>query len=326
VAHVAVKPIVAQNLNLKTSQVGSTIQLRATTPLMTAGTQSGVTDYNSLKNPLAYPILVDEILFNIQESNVDAADGADMRVQLRVGRDEIVRAYTPLWLLGKNRNQSVRSSSYGSSVPSTTMGSYYFNQQNAPLYSCKFGTSLVLMPGEILEPIFYHAGIVYNDSFTVRMIVKARVLPQETQRTSWPWISYWAGALQVPGSNYTEQSTEANLCNPHPQPFYVDRMVGVIGSHATLASLLTPYSVNSAIDAALNYCLIRMSDAAGRPIIRDNTPFGHVFQMRDFCWELGGVTMPPNGFWYAYLTENYATLQTNSLQAMMSVIGWRPAT
>ena len=310
-------------LTLKTSEVGSAVILSADTPSLKAGQQSGVTNPNRLINPLAYPIMIDEILFNFG-TNPGQSSPADLRIQLMLNNEEIIRAYTPIAVLGKGRNFSTQYTGSGTA----DQGTFLASQQNVQLYSCRFSSELILQPGEGLNPIFFNAGLFTLATATViRMSVRGRVLPQETPRTSLPWISYFAGALQTANANYTETSTEANLCNPHSTPLYVERLVGVLCSQDSAENFNANgiYYDAVAADAGLQYCLIRLADHAGTPFVRDNTPFGHVFQQQDYCWEMK-TTMPPSGFWYAYLTENYASINvsTAKIQALIGLIGKRP--
>ena len=315
------------SLNPKTSPVGSAIVLQGQTAAITAGTLTGVLNPNTLKNPLAYPILIDEIMIdNATGGNANGPGGGDLRIQLRVGAEEITAAYVPLWLLGKGRNRSVDGGGpIGNVIPSTAGSTYMTDQALTGMYSCRFSSELILYPGEILEPMFLNAGILTSTSYTPKIFLKGRVLPKDSVRKTLPYIAYFAGANQPCGANYTEQSTEANLNNPHDEPLYVERMVGVLGATQTPNGTNGLYSTGSSMDAGLQYCLLRMADGEGRPIIRDNTPFAHVFQLQDYCWEMR-ATMPPHSFWYAYLTENYGSIPDDfsTIQAFMSVIGKRP--
>lgn len=302
---------------------GSAIVLAASTEpgVITAGTTSlnvgatlGVANIQNLRNPLDVPMLVDEILF------YTSGGGADVRVGLKLGSDEIIKQYTPLILLGASRNLSVSSAS---NVGPTPVGA----QINQTLFGMRMSSDLILYPSEFLNPIFYNAGIISAAAQSVRIIVRGRAMKLDSKRQSLPWISYWAGQLQSLGSNLTEETVESDLFNPYDVSLQLDRMVGAIASTETTGGASAGvYSGLSTIDAGLNYALLRMVDGTGAPIIRDFTPFSHIFQMMDYSWRLRG-TMPPHSFWKAYMQENYSTtnfsVTSPKLQLMMSLIGHR---
>lgn len=276
----------------------------------------GVKDVQNLRNPLDVPMLVDEILFNvISTAAAGNINGSDIRLQLRFDSVELVKAYTPLWLLGAGRNFSALSNSSGPTI----LG----GQLNSNIFGMRLASELILYPGEFLQPIFYNAADISSVSVAVRVIVRGRAMPASAKRQSLPWISYWSGGTHAPNANITEETTETNLNNPYGVPLQLDRMVGgIVCDGSGGLGFYGPYGDPTTIDAALNYCQIRIVDYAGRPILRDYTPIGHLCQLQDYSWRLRG-TMPPNSFWKAYINGNYASIgvSTPKLQAMLSLIG-----
>lgn len=288
-------------------------QPSAATTSLAAGAATGVTDIDNLRNPLPVPMLVDEILFNVIGSNA-----ADIRLSLKLGSSELVKQFTPIALLGVAKNFSVASGANGPTALAA--------QLNSTIYGMKLQSELILYPSEFLSPIFYNAATLQPATpASVRMIVRGRAMKTNAQRQSLPWISYWAGALQTPGSNFTEETVESDIYNPFSVPLILDRMVGVVGNNATGGATPGIYSDPNCMDAGLNYATLRMVDGSGAPILRDYTPFSHLFQLMDYSWRLKG-TMPANSFWKAYLTEDYADIGSTTppnLQLMFSLIGHR---
>ena len=304
-----------------TSIEGSAIVLSASTEVgqpnvattsLAPGQAAGVVNIQDLRNPLDVPILVEEILFNVSNAN-----GVDVRLNLKLGADELVKQYTPLWLLGSAKNLSVFN---GSAGPTTLLP-----QLNSSIFGMRMHSELILYPGEFLNPTFYNAAQLNSASVSVRVIVRCRAMKVDAQKQSLPWISYFVGVPQVPTASYTEETVESDLFNPYDVPLSLDRMVGGVASLPGTGTVPTPYGVPIAMDAGLNYAEIRMVDGSGQPIIRDFTPLGHLFQLMDFSWRLKG-TMPANSFWKAYIQENYASINTSgygNLQLQMSLIGHR---
>jgi hypothetical protein len=326
---------------LKSTDTGSAIILTAATgAAVAAGQTSGVKDIYSLRNPLQVPILVDSIDFDT-DGTTDAGpanalgqiittpfNGGDLRVMLRLGQDQITATYVPIWVLGKARNLSV-SGVNGLSGGVNGAASIATPQQNSGIYGTTLSSPLIVHPGEYIEPVFYNAGQLNpGGSITARITVRGRAMNPGSKRQSLPWISYFAGSVQNVGTNYTEETRESDLANPFNTPLYVDRMVGVIGSFYN-SSDYGPYRDDVSVDAGLNYCLVRMADESGRPMVRDLTPFGHLFQMQTYSWEFKSI-MPVNSFYKAYLTENYASITGFSgnptLQVYMALNGRRLVT
>ena len=308
------------------------------TASLAPGAVIGVSDIASLRNPLDVPMLVDEILFNIgalEDGEYISGLGyeEDIRLTMKLDSDKLVREYTPLILLGAQRNLSVNS--WSAALTNPPGGPTLLPPQlNAPLFSMPLTSELLLYPGEFLTPNFYPAGQLGSQSVSVRMLVKGRAMKADARRQTLPWISSWVGVLNTPtgGSvapwvypTTTEETTEVDLYNPYDVPVYVDRMMGVVASTsaAGFGQYFDPYTA----DAGLGAALIRMVDEGGRPILRDFTPFSHLFHMSDYSLKLK-ASMPPHSFWKAYLQENYSTLvaageTAPSLQLMMSIIGKR---
>lgn len=307
----------------KIAEVGSAIVLAGQTPVLHAGSVSGVTDTSQMKNPLALPIQVDEILFNIDPS----VNGGDIGVDIRLGQEQITKAYTPLWVLGAGRNFSASGTAIYSGSPSpASPASAVFAAQNAPLYSARFESPFVVYPNESIVCLVSNAGILNPADVTARVIIKARVMPAATRRTSLPWICYWKGALNPQTFDGEEESYETDLFNPFGVPLSVERFIGGIGSYVVAAPPVSGwYQDPATIDAALDYATLRMVDGTGRPIIRDATPLGHVFQMQDFSWRVR-AQLPPAGFYKAYLEEDYAGIGLGyavTMQAFIGMVGHR---
>ncbi|MHB8734279.1 MAG: hypothetical protein ACYC6M_03145 [Terriglobales bacterium] len=298
-------------------------QGQATTTSLAPGAVGSVSNIQDLRNRLDVPMLVDEILFNVVGNSLSDPGvqfGGDIRLGLRLGSDGIVKTYTPLWLLGGGKNFSVASSATGPTLLAS--------QLNSSIFGMRLASELILYPGEYLNPTFYNAAQLASGSVAIRMIVRGRAMKADAQRQSLPWISYFVGAVQTPGSDYTEETVEGDLHNPFNVPLALDRMVGGIANDDTGAYAQGFYGDPACMDAGLNYATLRMVDGNGQPIIRDFTPVGHLFQLQDFSWRLKG-SMPAGSFWKAYISEAYSNISviaatTPNLQLMMSLIGHRP--
>lgn len=300
---------------------GAAVILEGDTVSLSASQSTGVQNIDGLKNKLSVPVWVDEFLINL--GNTGAAselNGGDIRVQLRLNTDLLTNGYVPIWLLGSSRNYSVASGSGGVS--------FFSDQLQAPLFGAKLAKPMLLLPGEYIEAAFYHAGVLDTTALTARFLARGHVADPESlsddHTRNLPWFSAFVGKLQTANADATEQSKESDLRNPFDVPLKLDRMVGVIGS-VIAGTDFGAYNDPDAIDAGLQYCTATMVDESGRAIVRDLTPFAHLFQIRDFTWPVKAV-MPPRSFYLLNLIERYSKINTtNTLQVMCSIVGSREA-
>ena len=295
-------------------------QVTATTTTLLPGATIGVANIQDLRNPLDVPILVEEILFNIISNSGGLSGcnlGGDIKLGLKLGSDEIVHYPTALWMLGPSKNFSVAS---GSSGPTALAA-----QLNSSILSMRLASELIIYPGEFLSPQFHNAAQLTSVNVAVRMIVRGRAMKADAKRQSLPWICGFDGGLHAPNANYTDESTELSLFNPYNVPLGLDRIVGGIANDGSGGATAGLYANPAAVDAGLNYCLARIVDGDGQPIVRDFTPLGHMCQLQDFSWKLKG-SMPAASFWKMYIQDNYASIgaATPNLKAMVALIGHRP--
>lgn len=296
------------------------ILLEATTPSLNANAEFGVTDESRLKNPHGTPILIDEIRFNVQPANAagsaDRHVAGDLRVQLKLGRVPLTNGFVPIWSLclgvnqtfGANAEQVVQQSGDRAVAPS--------------LYTWHLPKPLYVPTGGYLDPLFQNAAVHFNTAKTCRIVYAGRVLSADApipEKIHVPWATAFVGASKAAGTDTTEQSREHHLVNPFDVPLKVQRFIGrlaqVIGSFAEAPSA-------GAVDAALQLATIRMVDSGGRIVIRDPTPFNHVFSIKDRAWTVNAV-LPPRGFYVAYFDERYSSLSGNAIQVFLSMIGHR---
>jgi len=323
------------------STLGSAILLNGTclAPLA-AEQQVGIRDLTEIQNPLDVPIIVDEISVVLGYGSFGtpaaAALGGDVSIRMTLGGDQLTSIYVPLWLLGPIKNLNPLSAGVGAANFSSKTPC----DLNSGIFSLRLSSELILYPHEYIQPVFNHYGNLTTVSTPQAPSIqfRCRALEPSAKRNTLPWITHWQGSLQALGANYLEQTKEGDLANPFDTPLYVDRMMGVIGTKSTNAYGL--YGVTSASGLGngpdlgfapptnssppvLQGCTLRMVDGSGRPIIRDFTPFAHVFQTQQFGWNMK-ATLDPSSFWIAYLQENYSAYSNGGYaQAMMSLIGKR---
>jgi hypothetical protein len=128
-----------------------------------------------------------------------------------------------------------------------------------------------------------------------------------------PYVSSWIATARVGGANYTEESTQTDLHNPHNSPLHIQRMLGRI--HTAVDT--------DATQAEQRLTTVRIVDSTGFIVVKDATPFGHLVRHPDRAVTFN-ATMPPKSWMKVFLAQTYSTLGAGDThRTYISLVGHR---
>lgn len=308
------------------------------------GGSFGLADTTQLENPFQSPMWLDEIRFRLDNAPVDSfwsLPGWDrIRVELKLGNINLTNGFVPISLLGKILNDS-----NGEGVIDNGT-----RVENAPfVFTWKLPKPLFIPARELLRPTMYFETFPGAVARSVTIIYACRPLPKGTPtptKLQIPWVSYYQPpdiliSPLSPAVDATDQSTPANICNPWDEELHVQRFVGRLMGRArahgftsgfeemgymTLASAKTNYQ-NGKVQIGT---LVSAQDSFNNILIRDQTPFSHVFSFVDRSWTVNCV-LPPKGFYLFTVDRLWTGYEPRDWEAFtatvgISMIGWREVT
>lgn len=286
------------------------------------GGSFGLADTTRLENPFQAPMWLDEIRFRLPDpGNNDAvivAAWSSLFVELKLGSLSLTKGFVPISLFGKVLNDSVDSEGgpYGSG-----------------LYTWKLPKPLFIPARELLRPTIYYAPFSGAPAKSVNIIYCCRPLPRgtpEPKTLQVPWVSFFMPPMLAnPNAvDTTDVSTPGDLYNPFEQDLHVQRFIGRLmcqnnGGEAQTNMSIASANINQTTGILTVGTLVSAQDSMNNILIRDRTPFAHVFDFLDRAWTVNCL-LPPKGFylftvdrlWAAYTREVTATVG-------ISMVGWR---
>lgn len=150
--------------------------------------------------------------------------------------------------------------------------------------------------GELLIPTIkngYPAG--GSNKFIVAYV--GRELPDEEpvpREVTLPFIADYLPTLPVPvATAFDLESTSNQICNPFSEPLYVYRLMG--GYVTPSFDLGRQY-----LDSYKEQLTVMITDSHGETIVRDATPFSHLFPQRGPGW-LVKTVLQPGDYWRVVL-------------------------
>ena len=271
------------------------LQAQITPP--SGGGSFGLADTTRLENPFQAPMWLDEIRFRLPTNF--GKSWSSFRVELKLGEIPLTKGFVPISLFGKALNDSRRG------------GELDFNRGIPDSFTWKLPKPLFIPSRELLRPTMYFDS--YSDEFgnpgesgTVTIAYACRPLARGTptpKTLQVPWVTYYKpDFMTVPGAvEKTDQSTPADLYNPWDQDLHVQRFVGRLMCQDRKGENDNNMGLASAIinlDTGLpTYgTFVSAQDSFNNILIRDNTPFAHVFDFVDRAWTMNCV-LPPKGFY-----------------------------
>ncbi len=306
----------------------SPIILQAQISPPAGGGSFGLADSTRLENPFQTPMWLDEIRFRmpIPEGGSRGQAWSSLSIELRLGNTPITRSFVPISLFGKVLNDS---RDFGESGVNGGTTPY-----SPDVFTWKLPKPLFIPAREFLRPTLYFTPYSGAPATTVTIMYCCRPLPAGTpapQVMQIPWVSYFKPPnLTTPAAvDSSDQSTPSDLYNPWDEELHVQRFVGrLMGQnlgedqqHMSLASA----NINLNTGALVTGTLVSAQDSFNNILIRDRTPFAHVFDFIDRAWTVNCI-LPPKGFylftvdrlWSAYNPSPAFTATVG-----ISMVGWR---
>lgn len=301
------------------------LQAQITAPA--GGGAMGLADTTRLENPFQAPMWIDEIRFRLPEGG---EAWSSISVELKLGNLSLTKGNVPIGLFGKVINDSFNFGEAGGQ--NGNVGNN--NIPYAPdAFTWKLPKPLFIPARELLRPTIYFTPYAGAPSRVVTVIYCCRPLPRDfptPKVLQVPWVSYFVPPnLTCPGAaDTTSQSTPADLYNPWDQELNVQRFVGRLMPQGTGGEDAPFMSIASAkVDVTTGLVtvgtLVSAQDSMNNILIRDRTPFAHIFDFIDRAWTVN-CKLPPKGF-YLFTVDRLWSAYTAAVTSTVgiSMIGWR---
>lgn len=280
------------------------------------GGAMGLADTTRLENPFQAPMWIDEIRFRIPGGNT--VEWSSISIELKLGNLSLTRSNVPIGLFGKVLTDQNFDSDSGTQYE----------------YTWKLPKPLFIPARELLRPTVYFQAYAGATSRTVTILYVCRPLPRDyptPKNLQVPWVSYFQPpnlTLPSASADRSDASTPSDLYNPWDQDLHVQRFIGRLLPRNVASEMQNLMSLDSAkVDLTTGLVttgtLVSAQDSMNNILIRDPTPFGHVFDFIDRSWTVNCI-LPPKGFYLFTvdrLWSNYAAALTASV--CIGMVGWR---
>ena len=289
----------------------SPILLTAEFSLLPGADTKGLADSSLLQNPFGTAMLLDEIRFtvnNFQHSR--GGEGGIIRAAFKLGRTPITNGFIPIWNFGKVLN------------PIEALGAV-----TVSTFTWKLPKPLYIPPSEYLIPTLQNIAMPSGLDLTakVRVTYAGRSLASNhptPKAIHVPWVTAYLTPFRGAGT-FTDQSTEADLVNPFNESLNVQRFIGRILVDKITATEEVGESVTYYAGLGSRLTTVRMTNSNGVILVRDNTPFNHLFNATDRSWTVNAI-LPPKGFYLAFFSQNHTGMDAAGyVSSMISMIGHR---
>lgn len=285
-----------------------------------------VADPTRLENPFQGPMWLDEVRFILPDVNGGTLGLSWSSIYARFSLTglPLTQANVPISLFGKALNDDVEFQDESGTQPFR--------------FTWKLPKPLFIPAREYLRPTLYYAP--YSGAATVNVTVAyaCRPLPVGTptpKKLHLPWVAPFVTpfvAVGTAAADRVDESQPSDLYNPWNQDLYVQRFMGrlmVQGGgeeryNMALASATPNMQAYGAGSASPSIgAFVTAQDSFNNILIRDPTPFAHLFSAVDRSWTVN-CKLPPKGF-YQFLLERFWSTPAAGLTAAlgMSMIGWR---
>lgn len=293
------------------------------------GGSFGLADTTRLENPFQGPMWLDEIRIRLPDPQGGEAPIAwsTLSLELKLGETPLTRSFVPIGLFGKVLSDSGDGGSNGTTAELTW----------------KLPKPLFIPARELLRPTFYCAPFTGAPAKTITILYSCRPLPKGTpqpQVLQIPWVSYFVPpAMTMPNpADRTDQSTPSDLYNPWDEELHVQRFVGRlmpqnsgndIQDYMSIASAFVSISQANVvtygvpIGQVISGTLVSAQDSFNNILVRDPTPFAHVFDFLDRAWTVNCI-LPPKGF-YLFTIDRLWNRYTRpgTITVGIGMVGWR---
>jgi hypothetical protein len=250
---------------------------------------------------------------------------------LKLGNLPLTQNLVPIGLFGKVLNDS------STAEHMTSEGVLTGAPLTPDLFTWKLPKPLFIPARELLRPTFYLQTFPGAPSQVITVCYACRPLPVGTptpKKLQVPWVAAFVPPMLATGSDRTDVSTPADLYNPWDQDLHVQRFNGRFmvqgntitfgrgeeGGNMTLASVEQDLETNLVTMGTT----VQAQDSFNNILVRDPTPFQHVFDMVDRAWTVNAV-LPPKGFYTFTMDRLWAAYTGDPVTATcgISMVGWR---
>lgn len=257
-----------------------------------ASGSAGSFNSKALANPLAIPIELLAIRWEIQESSsTSTVNGLSVGCQLQYGPLPMTNGMVPVWSFGRMYNQTEDADS----------GSINYHQ-----YQWKLPRPMLIPPGGLVEPKFQHFGLVHED-LTIRISYFCRTAKSAKPKTIFvPFVaSYVSTAFNLVNTAQTDNSTETDLLNSLEVPIRIERFVGRINPYSldSFGEITNDETSDLSADAGGNFLTLGMIDSDGYQAVETDTLFFDFFNPQTRCWDVAHIMRP--GAYYI-VNESYS--------------------
>ncbi len=308
----------------------SPILLQAQISPPAGGGSFGLADTTRLENPFQGPMWIDEIRFRLPGGAAVTGAGqawSSMRVELKLGNIPLTYGFVPISLLGKVQNDLAE-------------GVYSLGSPDC--FTWKLPKPLYVPARELLRPTIYYDTYAGAPAKTVTIIYACRPVEKGTPAPSVlqvPWVTYFqppylSCSLEAPAVNTTNQSAPSDIFNPWDEELHVQRFIGrlMIQNHGENSGYLglSDAAMDMSTGAIRCGTLVSAQDSFNNILIRDRTPFAHVFDFIDRAWTVNCI-LPPKGFylftleriWDTYVPPTATDFVPVIATLGISMVGWR---
>lgn len=303
------------------------LQTQLTIPA--GGGSFGIADPTTLENPFQAPMWLDEIRFRLPTTdiNTQGVSWANVWVELKLGDLPLTKGFVPIGLFGRVLSDALTTGENGNST----------SGYSPNIFTWKLPKPLFIPAREFLRPTFYFDPYPGAADKVITVAYACRPLPKGTPTPkvlNTPWVTFYrppkiAFAAAGAGSDQSDQSTPSDLYNPWTQDLHVQRFVGRLMGQAQgedqqrmgLASVVVDFNTGMTSTGTL----VSAQDSFNNILIRDQTPFAHVFDFLDRAWTVN-CTLPPKGFYLFTvdrLWSGYTLAAASSLTVGIGMVGWR---
>ena len=281
------------------------------TSVVLAESNGAPADVGALSNPYLTPMLLDEIRFvAYPQADEPSNVGGTVRAKFRMGNIDLTNGYIPIWNFGPQLQESAANKiewPAGIVGAEVAAQSVYYSQ-----FVWKLPRPLWIDPGAPLVPDFIRMSDPIDGDVTVRISYVARVLPADAPKPELLEVPYVTSFIPEAGVAVAE-SSQQHLRNPFQNDLHVQRFIGRIQVTNGGVSLYEA-------DASYFTPMLTMSDSRNVAVVKDPTPFGHVFDFSRRAWTFNRE-LPGKEFFTAQLTGMVVGVRPET--PMISMVGWR---
>lgn len=275
-----------------------------------------------LQNPYKTAMLLEEIRFRMPfvlgAASAEWPPFLSVRAELRMGRLMMTNGFVPVGNLCRRTIEENGDSLGNANV-------WHTWKLAKPLYVPK---GEFVIPRIQLDPRYGSP----TSAMPIQVSYAGRSLPVDCpvpRSISLPWATHFDIPKLAYSSGNTDStiSTPGQLVNPFEKSIFVQRFIGrtlrqssetILGNTVNELGFFTGDSI-----PASTQTVVRAVDSFGNILVRDPTPFTHLFQFLDRSWTVNSM-LSPKGFYIFTVDRNYtATVANLTFAHAISMVGYR---